>query len=67
MSILIRKAALLAVSNLFMTFARYAHFRNLNDRKWHVAAVASWGIALFEHLFQAPATGSVIPIIVLAN
>jgi uncharacterized protein len=55
MSILIRTAALLTVSNLFMTFAWYAHLRDLNDKKWYIAAVASWGIALFEYLFQVPA------------
>jgi uncharacterized protein (DUF486 family) len=38
-----------------MTFAWYAHLRNLNDRKWYVAAIASWGIALFEYLLQVPA------------
>jgi uncharacterized protein len=55
MSILIRTAALLTVSNLFMTFAWYAHLRDLNDKKWYIAAVVSWGIALFEYLFQVPA------------
>jgi uncharacterized protein (DUF486 family) len=55
MSILFRTAALLTVSNLFMTFAWYAHLRNLNDKKWYIAAIASWGIALFEYLFQVPA------------
>ncbi len=55
MSILFRTAALLTVSNLFMTFAWYAHLRNLNDKKWYIAAMASWGIALFEYLFQVPA------------
>lgn len=55
MSILVRTVALLTISNLFMTFAWYAHLRNLNDRKWYVAAIASWGIALFEYLFQVPA------------
>jgi uncharacterized protein (DUF486 family) len=55
MSILIRTAALLTVSNLFMTFAWYAHLRDLSDKKWYIAAVASWGIALFEYLFQVPA------------
>lgn len=43
------------LSNIFMTFAWYAHLRNLNDRKWYVAALASWGIALFEYLLQVPA------------
>lgn len=38
-----------------MTFAWYAHLRNLNDRKWYIAALASWGIALFEYLLQVPA------------
>ena len=46
---------LLIASNLFMTFAWYAHLRNMADRKWYVAAVASWGIALFEYLLQVPA------------
>lgn len=55
MSIFIRTTALLTVSNLFMTFAWYGHLRNLNDRKWYVAALVSWGIALFEYLFQVPA------------
>ena len=38
-----------------MTFAWYAHLRNLSDRKWYIAAIASWGIALFEYLLQVPA------------
>jgi uncharacterized protein (DUF486 family) len=38
-----------------MTFAWYAHLRNLSDRPWYVAAVVSWGIALFEYLLQVPA------------
>jgi len=42
-------------SNVFMTFAWYAHLRNLGDRPWYIAAVASWGIALFEYLLQVPA------------
>ena len=46
---------LLVLSNLFMTFAWYGHLRNLYDRKWYVAAVASWCIALFEYLIQVPA------------
>ncbi|MGF1547647.1 MAG: DMT family protein [Thiotrichales bacterium] len=46
---------LLTLSNVFMTFAWYAHLRNLNDRIWIVAAFASWGIALFEYLLQVPA------------
>src|SRR6185436_13698423 len=46
---------LLIASNVFMTFAWYAHLRNLNDRPWWVAALLSWGIALFEYLLQVPA------------
>jgi uncharacterized protein (DUF486 family) len=46
---------LLVLSNVFMTFAWYAHLRNLRDRPWLVAALVSWGIALFEYLLQVPA------------
>jgi len=46
---------LLAASNVFMTFAWYAHLKNLNDRPWWIAALLSWGIALFEYLIQVPA------------
>ena len=45
---------LLSTSNVFMTFAWYAHLRNLADRPWYVAALLSWGIALFEYLLQVP-------------
>jgi uncharacterized protein (DUF486 family) len=55
MSVIVRTTLLLAASNIFMTFAWYAHLKNLNDHKWYVAAVASWGIALFEYLLQVPA------------
>lgn len=48
-------ALLLAASNVFMTFAWYAHLKNLSDRPWWIAALASWGIALFEYLLQVPA------------
>ena len=48
-------AALLAASNVFMTFAWYAHLRNLAAYPWWIAALASWGIALFEYLLQVPA------------
>jgi len=53
--VIYRAGFLLACSNLFMTFAWYAHLRNLADRPWWVAAIASWGIALFEYLLQVPA------------
>ncbi len=46
---------LLICSNVFMTFAWYAHLRNLNGKPWLFAAIASWGIALFEYLLQVPA------------
>lgn len=46
---------LLSLSNVFMTFAWYAHLKELNHRPWFVAALVSWGIALFEYLLQVPA------------
>ncbi|MFM7294630.1 MAG: DMT family protein, partial [Burkholderiales bacterium] len=46
---------MLLASNVFMTFAWYAHLKNLNDKPWHIAAFVSWGIALFEYLLQVPA------------
>ena len=46
---------LLMASNVFMTFAWYAHLKNLSASPWYVAALASWGIALFEYLVQVPA------------
>ena len=55
MPVVLRTAGLLILSNLFMTFAWYGHLRNLNDRKWYIAALVSWGIALFEYLLQVPA------------
>ena len=55
MSVIVRTTLLLAASNVFMTFAWYAHLKNLNHQKWSIAAVLSWGIALFEYLLQVPA------------
>jgi len=46
---------LLTASNVFMTFAWYAHLKTLNHKPWLVAALVSWGIALFEYLLQVPA------------
>jgi uncharacterized protein (DUF486 family) len=46
---------LLIASNVFMTFAWYGHLKNLADRPWFIAALVSWGIALFEYLLQVPA------------
>jgi len=55
MPVLLRSAGLLVLSNVFMTFAWYAHLKNLADRPWYVAALLSWGVALFEYLLQVPA------------
>ena len=46
---------LLVASNVFMTFAWYAHLKNLADKPWWIAALVSWGIALFEYLLMVPA------------
>lgn len=46
---------LLVCSNIFMTFAWYAHLKELNNKLWIIAALASWGIALVEYMFQVPA------------
>jgi uncharacterized protein (DUF486 family) len=46
---------LLTLSNIFMTFAWYAHLRDLQGKPWFIAAIISWGIALFEYLLQVPA------------
>jgi uncharacterized protein len=55
MPVLTQTVLLLALSNIFMTFAWYAHLRNLGHRPWIIAALASWGIAFFEYLLQVPA------------
>jgi uncharacterized protein (DUF486 family) len=55
MPVLLQTTLLLVLSNVFMTFAWYAHLKNLGSRPWFVAALASWGIALFEYLLQVPA------------
>jgi uncharacterized protein (DUF486 family) len=54
-SVIAQSAGLLVLSNVFMTFAWYAHLRNLSSKPWFIAALASWGIALFEYLLQVPA------------
>lgn len=46
---------MLALSNVFMTFAWYAHLKNLKAAPWYIAVVVSWGIAFFEYLIQVPA------------
>jgi len=55
MPVIARTVVLLILSNVFMTFAWYAHLKNLSDKPWYVAALLSWGIALFEYLLQVPA------------
>ncbi|MCB9915034.1 MAG: DMT family protein [Planctomycetes bacterium] len=55
MSPLVRTVLLLCASNVFMTFAWYAHLKELSGRPWYVAALVSWGIALFEYALQVPA------------
>ena len=55
MRVMLLTVGLLTCSNVFMTFAWYAHLRNLRGRAWYVAALISWGIALFEYLLQVPA------------
>jgi len=55
MPVILQTAGLLILSNTFMTFAWYAHLKNLNGKVWIVAALVSWGIALFEYLLQVPA------------
>jgi uncharacterized protein (DUF486 family) len=54
-SVLLQTVGLLILSNIFMTFAWYAHLRNLGSRPLLVAVFASWGIAFFEYLLQVPA------------
>jgi uncharacterized protein (DUF486 family) len=55
MPVLAKTIALLTLSNVFMTVAWYAHLKELGHRPWIVAALVSWGIALFEYLLQVPA------------
>ncbi len=55
MTILVKTAGLLVLSNIFMTFAWYGHLKNLNNKAWYIAALVSWSIALFEYLLQVPA------------
>jgi uncharacterized protein (DUF486 family) len=50
-----RTVLLLTASNVFMTFAWYAHLKELAAKPWYLAALVSWGVALFEYLLQVPA------------
>jgi len=51
----VKTVLLLSLSNVFMTFAWYAHLKELRDKPWVIAAVISWGIAAFEYMLQVPA------------
>lgn len=53
--VVVQTAFLLVLSNCFMTFAWYGHLKNLSTSPWYIAAIVSWGIALFEYLLQVPA------------
>lgn len=53
--VIYQTAGLLVLSNLFMTFAWYAHLKDLRDKPWIIAALVSWGIAFFEYIIQVPA------------
>ena len=55
MRVIVTTVLLLTLSNVFMTFAWYGHLKELNDRSWYVAALLSWGLALFEYMLQVPA------------
>jgi uncharacterized protein len=55
MPVIVPTTLLLIASNVFMTFAWYAHLRDMRARAWYVAALVSWVIALFEYLLQVPA------------
>jgi uncharacterized protein (DUF486 family) len=52
---IVLSALLLVASNVFMTFAWYAHLKELSAKPWWIAALVSWGVALFEYLLQVPA------------
>ena len=55
MAVIIKTVLLLTCSNLFMTFAWYAHLKNMSSKQWFIAALASWGIAFLEYMIQVPA------------
>lgn len=55
MAVILLTTVLLVCSNVFMTFAWYAHLKNLGGRPWYLAVIVSWGIAFFEYLLQVPA------------
>lgn len=55
MPTILKTILLLTISNVFMSFAWYAHLKNLNQKPWIIAALISWGIAILEYMFQVPA------------
>ena len=55
MPVIFQTVGLLILSNVFMTFAWYAHLKELSAKPWLIAALVSWGVALFEYLLQVPA------------
>lgn len=55
MPVISKTIILLTIANVFMSFAWYAHLKELNNKPWIIAALISWGIALVEYLFQVPA------------
>lgn len=55
MNPILKTIALLTISNVFMTFAWYAHLKELSSKPWVIAALISWGVAFFEYMFQVPA------------
>jgi uncharacterized protein len=55
MTVIMKTVLLLIASNVFMTFAWYAHLKELNHKPWYIAAILSWAVALFEYLLQVPA------------
>ncbi len=55
MPTILKTTLLLTISNVFMTFAWYAHLRDLKSKPWIIAALVSWGVALAEYMFQVPA------------
>ena len=58
---------LLLCSNVFMTFAWYAHLKEVNNKPWLIAALLSWGVALFEYLLQVPANRTGLTVLSLGQ
>jgi uncharacterized protein (DUF486 family) len=67
MPAILKTVFLLTIANVFMTFAWYAHLKNLSQKPWIIAALASWGIASVEYLFQVPANRIGFTVLTLAQ